>query len=115
VYGLFIAPKIHPDTATDFFVALKYRVIERQQVVAVPLSVRQFTAALRPFAGQVPFAPERLRELLDAWVEAALAAETGEEWLVGIDAALRRRLAALGAPPPRLDRTPKAIPLPLFA
>jgi NAD(P)-dependent dehydrogenase (short-subunit alcohol dehydrogenase family) len=45
----------------------------------------------------------------------ALAADTGEEWLAGIDAALRRWLAALGASPPLPERTPKAIPLPLFA
>jgi len=109
-----VAPKIHQDTATDFFVALKFRVIERQQVVAIPLSVRQLVAALRSFAGHVPFAPELLRRLLDACVAAALSADTGEEWLAGIDAALRHWLAALGAPPPPAERTPAALPLPLF-
>jgi hypothetical protein len=114
VYGLFLAPKIHPDTATDFFVALKFRVIERQQIVAVPLTLRQFVAAMQPFAGHTTFSPARLRQLLDACVEAAFAAETGEEWLAGLDAALRRWLTALGAPPALLHRPPQAIPLPLF-
>src|SRR5262249_49362563 len=38
VYGLFVAPRLHPDTVTDFFVALRYRVIERQQINAIPLT-----------------------------------------------------------------------------
>ncbi|MBI3973755.1 MAG: AlwI family type II restriction endonuclease [Chloroflexi bacterium] len=120
VYGLFLAPRIHPDTATDFFVALKYQVIERRTIVAIPLSLRQLIAALRPFTGTPAapaarvFTPARLRELLDAWVEAAHAAHTGDEWLAGIDAALRRWLVAIGASTSDVERTPTAIPLPLF-
>ncbi|MGH2355552.1 MAG: AlwI family type II restriction endonuclease, partial [Chloroflexota bacterium] len=114
VYGLFIAPKLHPDTATDFFVALKYRVIERQQIAAIPLTLRQFTAALRPFGGALAFAPEHLRRLVEGWVEAGLAAETGEDWLAGIDAALRRWLVALGAPLPISEAGAVPVPLPLF-
>jgi hypothetical protein len=99
-------------------VALKYRVIERQQINAVPLTIRQLAAALRPFAadapGASPFEPARLHRLLEAWVAAALAAETAEDWLAGIDAALRRWLAAQGAPPvaPEIGAAP--VPLPLF-
>jgi hypothetical protein len=115
VYGLFLAPKIHPDTATDFFVALKYRVIERQQIAALPLTLRQFEAACRPFAGDVAFDPAGFRRLLERLVEAGLAAETGDEWLAGIDAALRHWLAALGAPPPKTEGAARALPLPLFA
>jgi hypothetical protein len=118
VYGLFAAPRLHPDTVTDFLVALKYRVIERQQLNVIPLTVRQLVAALRPFASEDPgalqFSPHRLRALLDSWVGAALEAETGEDWLAGIDAALRRWLAAQGARPqaPELGMAP--LPLPLF-
>jgi hypothetical protein len=118
VFGLFLAPRLHPDTVTDFLVALKYRVIERQQINAVPLTVRQLAAALRPFAsdapGASPFEPARLHRLLEAWVAAALAAETAEDWLAGIDAALRRWLAAQGAPlvAPEIGAGP--VPLPLF-
>jgi AlwI restriction endonuclease len=118
VYGLFVAPRLHPDTVTDFLVALKYRVIERQQLNVIPLTVRQLVAALRPFASEEPgalhFSPQGLRALLDLWVGAALEAETAEDWLEGIDAALRRWLAAQGARPlaPELGMAP--LPLPLF-
>jgi len=47
-------------------------------------------------------------------VEAALGAETAQDWLEGIDAALRRWLAAQGARPegPEIGAVP--VPLPLF-
>lgn len=151
VFGLFIAPKLHQDTVTDFFVALKYRVIERQQIAAIPLTLHQLIAALRPFAGisrdralpHVAFpagafpagrladtalpngispdgrpwegsglAPQRLHGLLTSCVQAALAAETGEDWLAGIDAALLRWRVSLGAPVPAPEYA--ATPLPLF-
>jgi hypothetical protein len=113
VYGLFLAPRIHADTAVDFFVALKHRVIERRRVVAIPLTLRQLTTALHPFTGAVAFAPHHLRHLLDAFVARGLEAETGDEWLEAIDVTLRHWLAALGvsATPPRSAR---AMPLPLF-
>ena len=97
VYGLFIAPRIHPDTANDFFVALKFRVIERQQIAAIPLTLRQFTAMLSPFGGDIPFTPPLLERLLVSLVEAGLAAETGDDWIEGIDGTLRTWLASLGA------------------
>jgi hypothetical protein len=121
VYGLFVAPRLHVDTVTDFLVALKYRVIERQQINAIPFTVRQLVATLRPFSGQggagaegLPFASERLGDLLRACVDAALASETGEDWLAGIEAAQRRWLAAIGArtAPPEMGARP--LPLPLF-
>lgn len=114
VYGLFISPRIHPDTVNDFFVALKYRVIERQQIAALPLTFRQFTAALRPFCGSIPFSPDHLRRLLASLVDAALASETGDEWLEEIDAALRRWLALLGAPGLPAEPLARPVPLPLF-
>jgi hypothetical protein len=114
VYGLFVAPRIHPDTANDFFVALKYRVIERQQINAIPLALHQLTAALRPFAGHVPSDSSRLGRLIDAWVQAALDSDTGDEWLERIDAALRTWLAQLGAPSIAGELRPRAVPLPLF-
>ena len=97
VFGLFLAPRIHPDTATDFFVALKFRVIERQQIAVVPLTLRQFVALARPFAARIAFQPPYLRDVLTRLVEAGLAAETGDEWLKAIEAALRRRPAPRGA------------------
>ena len=113
-----MAPRLHPDTVTDFLVALKYRVIERQQLNVIPLTVRQLVAALRPFASEEPgalhFSPQGLRALLDLWVEAALEAETAEDWLEGIDAALRRWLAAQGARPPAPELGMAPLPLPLF-
>ncbi len=141
VFGLFIAPKLHQDTVTDFFVALKYRVIERQQIAAIPLTLHQLISALRPFAGisrdralpdgrlsdsALPngtspdsrpwegggLAPQRLHGLLTSCVQAALAAETGEDWLAGIDAALLRWRVSLGAPVPAPEYA--ATPLPLF-
>jgi hypothetical protein len=115
VYGLFVAPRIHPDTATDFFVALKYRVVEREQIVALPLTIRHFSTALRPFAGAVSFTPGILHTLLDRCVQACLEAETGDEWLAGIDLELRRWLASLGAPASVVEPAPRAVPLPLFA
>ncbi len=114
VYGILLAPRIHPDTAADFFVALKYRVIEREQIVAIPLTIRQLVAALRPFTGQVAFSPHHLRRLLELLVEAAQDAATGDEWLAGIDAALRRWLAGLGAPTATLRAPVEAVALPLF-
>ncbi|HEU5316045.1 MAG TPA: AlwI family type II restriction endonuclease, partial [Chloroflexota bacterium] len=114
VYGLFLAPRIHPDTANDFFVALKYRVIEREQIAALPLTLAQLTAALRPFAGSVEFAPERLERLLTSLVTAALDAETGDEWLEGVDAALRTWLAGLGATVAHANPVARPVPLPLF-
>lgn len=110
VVGLFLAPKIHADTVTDFFVALKYRVIERQQIAAIPLTLRQFTAALRPFTGRVEFEPKLLTQVLNGCVQAGLEAATGEEWLTAIDATLRRWLASIGVPAGALD---VAIPAPL--
>jgi hypothetical protein len=114
VYGLFLTPRIHPDTANDFFVALKYRVIERQQIVAVPLSLRQFTMAMRPFASGETFVPQKLQRLFATCVEAALAVETGDDWMEAIDAALRRWLAWLGAPEAPLTETTRPMPLPLL-
>lgn len=114
VYGVFVAPRIHPDTATDFFLALKFRVIERQQIAAIPLTLRQFRAALHPFAEGVSFEPSLLQRLLDAFVQAGLHADTGEEWREGIDAALRRWLASLGVERPPLEITAQPLPLPLF-
>jgi hypothetical protein len=114
VYGLFLAPRIHPDTANDFFVALKYRVIERQQIVAIPLTLRQFAAAVRPFSGHIEFAPGHLRRLLSACVDAGLSAETGDEWIDGIAAALRLWLAGLGVPLSAEEPLARPLPLPLF-
>jgi hypothetical protein len=114
VYGVFIAPRIHADTANDFFVALKYRVIEREQIAALPLTIAQLTAALRPFAGQVEFDPSRLRRLLGACVDAGLASETGDEWLDRIGAALRTWLAGLGAHVTAPEPVARPVPLPLF-
>jgi hypothetical protein len=118
VYGLFLAPRLHPDTVTDFLVALKYRVIERQQINAIPLTLRQLVAALRPYGSEAPgapaFEPARLHRLLQSWIEAALRAETAEDWLDGIDAALRRWLAAQGARPDGPEIGAVAVPLPLF-
>lgn len=114
VFGLFLAPRIHADTANDFFIALKYRVIERQQIAAIPLTVRQLTAALRPFVGALSFDPSRLRRLLEACVQAGLGSETGEEWLERIDAALRTWLAALGVPLEMSEPVARPVPLPLF-
>jgi hypothetical protein len=114
VYGLFLAPKIHADTAADFFVALKYRVIDRQQIAAIPLTLRQLVAALRPFATGLDFRPEHLQRLLDDFVAAGLHADTGDEWLKSIDAALRRWLTALGVPPGPSEPSARAVPLPLF-
>ena|GEM_PF-4041798 len=114
VYGLFVAPRIHPDTANDFFVALKYRVIERQQIAAIPFTIRQLVSALQPFTGIATFHPTHLRRLLQATVDAGLAAGTGDEWLEGIDAELRRWLAALGAPILVQPSAARPVPLPLF-
>jgi hypothetical protein len=114
VYGLFVAPRVHPDSAADFFVALKYRVIERQQLAVFPLTVSQVTAALRPFAGEREFRPSLLRSLLDAWLEAGLTSETGDEWLERIDVALRRWLLSLGVSPHAAEQTSVAVPLPLL-
>jgi hypothetical protein len=118
VYGLFLAPRLHPDTVTDFLVALKYRVIERQQINAIPLTLRQLAATLHPYGSEAPgaplFEPARLHRLLEAWVEAALRAETAQDWLDGIDAALRRWLAAQGARPDGPEIGAVAVPLPLF-
>ncbi|MGI8424448.1 MAG: AlwI family type II restriction endonuclease [Chloroflexota bacterium] len=114
VYGLFIAPRVHPDSANDFFVALKYRVIERQQIAAIPLTVTQFATALRPFAAGVEFQAHTLQRLLAAWVEAGLTAETGDEWLERIDGALRAWLVSLGVSPHAAERAAHAVPLPLF-
>jgi len=114
VYGLFIAPRIHQDTANDFFVALKYRVIERQQIAAIPFTIRQLVAALQPFTSIATFQPAHLRRLLQSTVDAGLAAETGDEWLECIDAELRRWLAALGAPVLVQPSPARPVPLPLF-
>lgn len=157
VFGLFVAPRLHRDTVTDFFVALKYRVIERQQIIAIPLTLQQFISALRPFAGPgsaaadsigaaalgpngpigsrwadvellgaesteatpndraagtPPPVAQRLHSLLARCVDAALAAETGEDWVEGIEAALRRWQVSSGAPAPAAEYA--ATPLPLF-
>ena len=94
--------------------ALKYRVIERQQIACVPLTVSQLVAALRPFTGGVAFSPDHLRRLLSACVEAGLRAETGDEYLAGVEAALRTWLASLGVAPTTSEITAQAVPLPLF-
>ena len=114
VFGLFLAPRIHADTANDFFVALKYRVIDRQQIAVVPLTVRQFTTALRPFAGGMAFEPPLLRGLLERCVGAGLAAETGGEWLEAIEAGRRAWLIGLGAPLSAEEPAARAVPLPLL-
>ena len=114
VYGLFVAPRVHADSAADFFVALKFRVIERQQLAVFPITIAQLTAALRPFAGGREFEPALLRGLLDAWQESGLASETGDEWLERIDSELRRWLVSLGAAPHAVDTAPVAVPLPLL-
>ena len=114
VFGLFIAPRIHADTVNDFFVALKYRVIERQQIVVVPFTVRQFVATLRPFAGAVAFEPAMLRGLLERCVGVGLEAETGDEWLEAIEGARRGWLTGLGAPTLTEEPVARAVPLPLL-
>jgi hypothetical protein len=113
VYGLFVAPRIHPDTAADFYVALRYRVIERQEIAVIPLTLRQFVSLLRPFGGQREFAPEALRQLLDDWIQAAFVAESAEDWIAGIDRERRRWLLSLGAEPGSEPQRALLLPLPL--
>ena len=47
--------------------------------------LRQLAATLRPYGSEAPgapvFAPERLHHLLESWVDAALRAETAQDWL----------------------------------
>lgn len=114
VFGLFVAPRLHPDTVTDFLVALKYRVIERQQIAAIPLTLQQFIAAVRPFGASVAFDPQRWRAFLESCVQAGLQAEIGEDWLSGIDVALRHWQTSLGVTPSSAEAPAAPVPLPLF-
>ena len=119
VFGLFLAPGIHSDTMTDFFVALKYRVIERVRIPVIPLRIAQFIQIMQPFAteeAEVRPAPDAsLRTLCEGFVDAGLAADTGEEWLERIESiATGWRLSVMGddtdAPVPLQSLRP----LPLF-
>ncbi len=119
VLALFLAPSIHSDTATDFFVALKYRVIEREQIAVIPLRIAQFIQIMQPFASDEsprPLDPATsLRALCEEFVAASLAAETGEEWLERIDemvASWRSSLRGDDADDAMLP--PSLRPLPLF-
>ena len=81
----------------------QYRVIERQQLNVIPLTVRQLVGALRLFASEEPgallFSPQGLRALLDPWVGARWRQRRRRTGWKGSTPPLRRWLAAQGARP----------------
>jgi hypothetical protein len=72
-FGLFIAPKIDPNTLFTFSSGLWYREAELVHVDIVPLTLIQFRNIVRHFQIK-PFPPQQLRSLL----EACLAARTND-------------------------------------
>jgi len=80
-FGLFIAPKIDPNTLFTFSSGLWYREAESVQVDIVPITLAQFRNIVRHFQRK-PFPPQQLRSLL----EACLVARTSDpaQWLGSI-------------------------------
>src|SRR3989339_293491 len=80
VYGIFIAPSIHVETANEYFRKLKHIKGKWQKVNIVPLTIDQIKHILTIF-DEERFNTTQLRSLLDSLIELQLKTDLPNEWL----------------------------------
>jgi hypothetical protein len=91
VYGVFVAPRVHPGTAEFFrvYVALTPHPAAGANLQIVPLAVEQLQQLLRISRDVGVMEKEEVEELLGTLVEAGRSAKSAREWLDTIEATIR--------------------------
>lgn len=80
VYGVFIAPSIHVETANEFFRKLKHIKEKWEKVNIVPLTIDQIKHVLMKFDKE-RFSTLELKSLLDNLIALQLKTDLPNEWL----------------------------------
>jgi hypothetical protein len=94
-YCLFVAPKIHRDTANTFWVSVKYE-YEGQKQKIIPVTIQQFIEILQ-FLVQAKkqnnayfLSHQKIQELFDSIIHATEAVSKSDDWLSTISALINQ-------------------------
>lgn len=92
VYGLFVAPKIHADTAAQFYICLLHPVIG-DCVTVIPITLEQFIEITSVYCENFKLAgdlPKHLKCLMSQLEEAAYTVRNGADWVARFSGIIRK-------------------------